>query len=134
MCFNNTATYIIECISWTIKYLILLMHGATMKTVIGITCIKVLRNPYSVQVLLLLLLLPLLLLYFRLCLFFQRLWRGSFDETFFPAFLRPASTAHSLWTTVSRDLCQAVVLHSPHMSIPLSSSILGPFNYVLNSA
>jgi len=31
MCFNNTTIYIIECISWTIKYLLLLMHGATMK-------------------------------------------------------------------------------------------------------
>jgi len=29
--FNNPTIYIIECISWTIKYLILLMHGATMK-------------------------------------------------------------------------------------------------------
>ena len=70
----------------------------------------------------------LLLLYFRLCLFFQRLGRGSFDETSFPAFLRPVSTAHFLWTTISRDLCQTVVLHSPHMDIPLSSLILGPFN------
>jgi len=33
MCFNNPAIYITECISWTIKYLILLMHGATMKMV-----------------------------------------------------------------------------------------------------
>ena len=33
MCFNNPTIYIIECISWTIKYLILLMHGATMKIV-----------------------------------------------------------------------------------------------------
>jgi len=33
MCFNNPEIYIIECISWTIKYLVLLMHGATMKTV-----------------------------------------------------------------------------------------------------
>jgi hypothetical protein len=31
MCFNNPEIYIIECISWIIKYLILLMHGATMK-------------------------------------------------------------------------------------------------------
>jgi len=84
--------------------------------------------------LLLLLLFLFLLLYFRLCLFFQRLGRGSLDETFFLAFLRPASTAHSLWTTISRGLCQTVVLHSPHMGIPLSSSILSPFNYVLNSA
>ena len=29
--FNNLTSYIIECISWTIKYLILLMHGETMK-------------------------------------------------------------------------------------------------------
>jgi len=29
MCFNNPTIYIIEYISWTIKYLILLMHGAT---------------------------------------------------------------------------------------------------------
>ena len=75
----------------------------------------------------------LLPLHFRLCLFFQRLGQGSFDETFFPSFLRPASTSPSLWTTISRDLCQTVVLHSPHMGIPLSSSILDPFNYVLNA-
>ena len=31
--FNKPTMYIIKCISWTIKYLILLMHGATMKTV-----------------------------------------------------------------------------------------------------
>ena len=31
MCVNNPTIYIIECISWTMKYLILLMHGATMK-------------------------------------------------------------------------------------------------------
>ena len=32
--FSNPATYIIECISWAIKYLIFLRHGATMKIVI----------------------------------------------------------------------------------------------------
>ena len=31
MCFNNSTIYIIECIIWTIKCLILLMHGETMK-------------------------------------------------------------------------------------------------------
>jgi hypothetical protein len=33
--FNNTTIYIIECISWTMKYeyLILSMHGATMKNI-----------------------------------------------------------------------------------------------------
>jgi len=29
--FNNPTIYIIERNSWTIKYLILLIHGATMK-------------------------------------------------------------------------------------------------------
>ena len=52
------------------------------------------------------------------------------DETFFPAFLWPASTAHSQWMTVSGDLCQMVVLHSSHMGNPLSSLNLGPFNCV----
>ena len=32
VCFNNPTIYIIECTSWTIKYLILLMHGASMKS------------------------------------------------------------------------------------------------------
>ena len=49
---------------------------------------------------------------------------GGFDETFFPPFLRPASTAHSLWATISCDLCQTVILHSSHMDVPLSSSNL----------
>ena len=31
MYLNNPTIYIIECISWTIKYLKLSMHGATMK-------------------------------------------------------------------------------------------------------
>ena len=31
MCFNNPTIYIVECISWTIKCLISLMHGVTMK-------------------------------------------------------------------------------------------------------
>ena len=67
-------------------------------------------------------------------LFFQILGRGSCVETFFPAFLRSASTAHSLWTIISSDLCETVILHSFHMGIPLSPSIICPFNYVLNSA
>ena len=33
MCFNNPTIYTIECISWIIKYLILSMHGATVKKV-----------------------------------------------------------------------------------------------------
>jgi hypothetical protein len=32
------------------------------------------------------------------------------------------------------DLCETVVLHSLHMSIPLFSSNIGPFDYILNSA
>jgi hypothetical protein len=40
---------------------------------------------------------------------------------------------YSLWTIISGDLCQTVVLHSIHVSIPLSSDI-DPFNYILNSA
>ena len=59
---------------------------------------------------------------------------GALDETFFPPFLRPASTAHSLWATISCDLCQTVILHSPHTGIPLSSSGLGPFIDILNCA
>jgi hypothetical protein len=30
-CFNNPTIHITECISWIIKYLLLLMHGVTMK-------------------------------------------------------------------------------------------------------
>ena len=33
--FNNPAIYIIECISWTMKYLVLLMHGATTKIIVS---------------------------------------------------------------------------------------------------
>jgi hypothetical protein len=66
-------------------------------------------------------------------LFFQRLRRGSFDETFLPSFLRSASVTHSLWATVSSDLCQTVILQSSHMGVPFSSSSLVPFIYILNS-
>jgi len=31
MCFNNPTIYITACIIWTMKYLILFMHGVTMK-------------------------------------------------------------------------------------------------------
>ena len=40
MCFSNPTIYIIECISWTIKYLILLIIGATMN--IQLKCSNVL--------------------------------------------------------------------------------------------
>ena len=33
MCFSDPKIYTIECINWIIKYLILLMHRATMKIV-----------------------------------------------------------------------------------------------------
>jgi len=45
--------------------------------------------------LVLLLLLPL---HFRLCLFFQRLGRGSFDETFFPSFFPQSSGNRRRWS------------------------------------
>ena len=83
---------------------------------------------------LLLLLLLLLLLFCRLTPVLPEVKAGGFDETFFPPFLRPASTAHSLWATISCDLCQTVILHSPHTGIPLSSSGLGPFIDILNCA
>ena len=43
---------------------------------------------------------------------------GGFDEAFFPPFLRSASTAHSLWATVSSDLCQTVILLSSPLGHP----------------
>ena len=67
-------------------------------------------------------------------LFFQGLGRGSYVEPFLPALLRSASAAHSLWTIVSSDLCETVVFHSFHVGIPLSSSNVGPMDYILNSA
>ena len=39
--FNNPKIYIIECISCTITCLILLMHGATMKTVLDVKCVHI---------------------------------------------------------------------------------------------
>ena len=46
MCFNNPKIYTIEYISWAIKYLISLMHGATMKKDIFHLWRKLLENDF----------------------------------------------------------------------------------------